>query len=45
MATWQISSNGTVIVQNLPFPAAWEILQILETNYNLPTLVFTKVGS
>lgn len=45
MATWQIATNGTVVVQNLPYAAAWDILQLLETSYNLPALVITKVGS
>ncbi|MEM5419632.1 hypothetical protein [Paraburkholderia ferrariae] len=34
------SSTGTVLVNNLPYAAAWEILQILQYNYNLQGLVF-----
>ncbi|MBW0449017.1 hypothetical protein [Paraburkholderia phenoliruptrix] len=45
-ATWQIAtSGGTVLVQNLPYAAVWDILQYLETNLNLQGLVFSKVGS
>jgi hypothetical protein len=43
--TWQIAlTNGTVLVQNLPYAPAWDILQLLETTYNIAGLVFSKVG-
>jgi hypothetical protein len=46
MNTWKITdSHGNVLVQNLPYGAAWDILQYLETNLNLQGLVISKVGA
>jgi len=38
---YKITMGGTVLVNNLPYAAAWEILQILQYNYNLQGLVFS----
>ncbi|WP_176080801.1 hypothetical protein [Paraburkholderia tropica] len=35
------TSGGTVLVNNLPYAAVWDILQYLETNLNLQGLVFS----
>jgi hypothetical protein len=46
MATnlWQITQNGTVLVQNLPYPVVYEIVQILQGD-NMQGLLLSQMGS
>jgi hypothetical protein len=44
MNIWQITTNGTVVVQNVSHAIAWDILQLLETTYNLPDLQITLMA-
>lgn len=44
MNNWQITTNGTVVVQNVSHAIAWDILQLLETTYNLPDLQITLMA-
>jgi hypothetical protein len=37
MNLWQITTGGTVVVQNVSHALAWDILGLLET-FNLPNL-------
>ncbi|MFL9987241.1 hypothetical protein [Paraburkholderia sediminicola] len=38
-SVWKITLGGTVLVNNLPYAAVWQILQILECDWNLQGLV------
>lgn len=45
MTLWQITTNGTVVVQNVSHAIAWDIAQLLETTYNLPGLQLSVMGA
>jgi hypothetical protein len=38
MNLWQITTNGTVVVQNVTHAVAWSLLETLQTTFNLPNL-------
>jgi len=40
---WQITTDGTVIVQNVRFAIANQILQLLQTTWNLPGLAISQM--
>lgn len=40
-SVYKITMGGTVLVNNLPYAAVWDILQYLETCLNLQGLVFS----
>jgi hypothetical protein len=45
MNLWQITSNGTVVVQNVSHEIAFNILQTLQTSFNLPGLHLSQMGA
>jgi hypothetical protein len=45
MNLWQITSDGVVVVQNVSHAIAWDIIQTLQTTFNLPNLQLSLMAA